>query len=327
MRRRELILLLGGAATWALAARAQQPPVGVYRIGMLETVPLTLNAANLDAFRKGLRDLGYIEGQNYVIEYRSADGNAERFPELAAELVRLPVDIIVTRGTPATRAAMNASATIPIVMAAVADPPGVKVVDSLARPGGKVTGLSSFMTELQGKRLELLKEVIPGIARVAMLNNMENPATPPIWEETRTAARTIAIEAEMLDVRSQEDLGRAFEAAATGHIGAVFVGMDGLLQANRRLIADLAARNRLPAVYASREFVEVGGLMSFGVSYPPLYYRAANFVDKIFKGAKPADLPVEQPTKLELLINLKAAEAIGLMIPKSVLWRADELIE
>jgi len=326
MRRRELILLLGGAATWALAARAQQPPVGVYRIGMLETVPLTLNAANLDAFRKGLQDLGYIEGQNYVIEYRSADGDAERFPELAAELVRLSVDIIITRGMPATRAAMKASATIPVVMAAVADPPG-QVVDSLARPGGRVTGLSSFMTELQGKRVELLKDVIPGIARIAMLNNMENPATPPIWEETRTAARTIAIEAEMLDVRSQEDLGRAFEAAATGHIGAVFVGMDGLLQANRRLIADLAARNRLPAVYASREFVEVGGLMSFGVSYPPLYYRAANFVDKIFKGAKPADLPVEQPTKLELLINLKAAKALGLMIPDSILGRADEVIE
>jgi putative ABC transport system substrate-binding protein len=204
---------------------------------------------------------------------------------------------------------------------------GQKGSDSLARPGGKVTGLSSFMAELQGKRLELLKEVIPGIARVAMLNNMENPATPPIWEETRTAARALAIEAEMLDVRSQEDLGHAFEAAATRHIGAVFVGMDGLLQANRRPIADLAARNKLPAVYASREFVEVGGLMSFGVSYPPLYYRAANFVDKIFKGAKPADLPVEQPTKLELLINLKAAKALGLTIPESILERADEVIE
>ena len=269
MRRRELILLLGGAVPWALATSAQQPPVGSHRIGMLETVSLALNAANLDAFRKGLQEFGYIEGQNYVIEYRSADGDAERFPELAAELVRLPVDIIVTRGTPATRAAMKASATIPVVMAAVADPPGARVVDSLARPGGRVTGLSSFMTELQGKRVELLKEVIPGIARIAMLNNMENPATPPIWEETKTAARTLAIEAEILDVRSREDLGRGFEAAATRHIGAVLVGMDGLLQANRRSIADLAAKNKLPAVYASREFVEVGGLMSFGASLLP----------------------------------------------------------
>ena len=183
------------------------------------------------------------------------------------------------------------------------------------------------MTELQGKRVELLKDVIPGIARIAMLNNMENPATPPIWEETRTAARTLAIEAEILDVRSREDLGRAFETAVTRHIGAVLVGMDGLLQANRRSIADLAAKNKLPAVYGSREFVEVGGLMSFGVSYPTLYSRAANFVDKIFKGAKPADLPVEQPTKLELLINLKAAEAIGLTVPRSILALADEVIE
>jgi putative ABC transport system substrate-binding protein len=326
MRRREVILLLGGAVPWALGASAQQPRAGVHRIGMLETVSLALNAANLDAFRKGLRDLGYYEGQNYVIEYRSADGDAERFPELAAELVGLSVDIIITRGTPATRAAMKASTTIPIVMAAVADPPG-QVVDSLARPGGRVTGLSSFMTELQAKRVELVKDVIPGIARIAMLNNMENPATPPIWEETRTAARTLAIEAEILDVRSREDLGRAFETAVTRHIGAVLVGMDGLLQANRRSIADLAAKNKLPAVYGSREFVEVGGLMSFGVSYPTLYSRAANFVDKIFKGAKPADLPVEQPTKLELLINLKAAEAIVLTVPRSILARADEVIE
>src|SRR5438128_2490996 len=231
MRRREVILLLGGAVPWALGASAQQPRAGVHRIGMLETVSLALNAANLDAFRKGLRDLGHYEGQNYVIEYRSADGDAERFPELAAELVRLSVDIIITRGMPATRAAMKASATIPVVMAAVADPPG-QVVDSLARPGGRVTGLSSFMTELQGKRVELVKDVIPGVARIAMLNNMENPATPPIWEETRTAARTLAIEAEILDVRSREDLGRAFETAVTRHIGAVLVGMDGLLQAN-----------------------------------------------------------------------------------------------
>ncbi len=325
MKRREFITILGGAAVaWPLAARAQQP-AKTYRIGMLETVSPALNAAQLDAFRKGLRELGYVEGQTYTIEYRSADGQAERFPDLAAELVRLGVDLIVTRGTPATIAARNATGTIPVVMASVGEP--LLVVDSLARPGSNVTGLSAFVNVMTSKRLELTKELVPAISRIALFHNMSNPVAPPQWEETKTAARSLGIQTELLDVRSREDIGRAFETALRQRVDALLVGVDGLIQANRQMIADLAVQNRLPTVYAGREYVEAGGLLSYGVSYPDLYRRAATYVDKIFKGAKPADLPIEQPTKFELIINLKTAKAIGLMVPESFLLRADEVIE
>jgi putative ABC transport system substrate-binding protein len=324
LKRREFITLLGGAtAAWPLAALAQS----AYRIGVLDTTSAALNAANFDALRQGLRQHGYIEGQNLVIEYRSADGRAERFPDLAAELVRLNVDLIVTRGTPAIFAAKNATKTIPVVMAASGDPLGAGVVAGLARPGGNVTGLSAFVTELQAKRLELLREMVPRINRIAALLNMSIPAEPPQWEETKAAARTLAIEPQLLDVRKPEDLSRAFETAIRQRADALVVGINVLTQANRRPIADLATKHRLPAIYASREFVDAGGLVALGVSYPDLYRRAATYVDKILKGAKPADLPIEQPTKFELMINLKTAKALGLEVPPMLLARADEVIE
>jgi putative ABC transport system substrate-binding protein len=329
MRRREFITLIGGAAvapslSWPLAAHAQQPGKR-YRIGMLETISTALNAAHLDAFRNGLRELGYVEDQRYTLEYRSADGRADRFPDLAAELVRLGVDLIVVRGTPAAIAAKNATETIPVVMASVGDP--LLVVDSLARPGRNVTGLSAFVNEMTSKRIELIKELIPAMSRIALFANMSNPVSPPQWEDTKTAARSLGIQAELLDVQSRDDVGHAFETAVGQPVDALLVAFDGLFQANTQLIAELAVRHRLPAIYVGREFIEAGGLMTYGVSFPHLYFRAATYADKIFKGAKPADLPVEQPTKFELIINLKAAKAIGLMIPESFLLRADEVID
>ena len=327
MRRRDVIGLLGGAAvSWPLAVWAQ-PSGKLMRIGMLETVSSSDNVANFDAFRRGLRELGYIEGQNLAIEYRSADGRAERFPVLANELVRLPVDIIVTRGTPAALAAKQATATIPVVMAAIGEPLGVGVVTSLAHPGGNVTGFSSFATELTGKRVELLKEAFPAISRAGFLNNMANPVIPAQWEATKAAARLAGIDVELLDIRTRDDIPRAFSDAVAAQLGAVLVGVDGLTQANAKIIIDHAARVSLPAIYASREFVDAGGLMTYSVSYPDLYRRAAGVVDKIFKGARPGDIPVEQPTKLELVINLKTAKALGLTLPATLLARADEVIE
>jgi len=313
----------GGLLVAPLAARAQQ--VGkVYRIGILEPIPAAQNAANLDALRKGLRDLGYIEGRNLTIDYRSADGRAERFPDLASELVRLKVDLIVTRGTPAARAARNATETIPVVMATMGDPRAI--VASFARPGGNITGVTTFSTELTAKRIELLKELVPNLSRVALLHNLGNPAAPPEWEETKAAARSLGLQAELLDVRSEGDLTRAFELAGRQHVDAILVGADGLTQMHQQTIVDLVARNRLPASYPAREFVEAGGLIAYSVNYPDLYFRFATFVDKIFKGAKPGELPVEQPTKFVLVINLKTAKALGLTIPQSLLLRADEVI-
>jgi len=292
---------------------------------MLETTSPALNTAELDAFRKGLRELGYVEGQTYKIEYRSADGQADRFPELAKELVRLGVDLIVTRGTPATIAPKNATETIPVIMASVGEP--LLIVNSLARPGGNVTGLSAFVNVMTSKRLELTRELVPRLSRIGLFHNMSNPVAPPQWEETKTAAQSWGIDAELLDVRSDEDIGHAFDRAKERHVDALLVGLDGLIQAHRQMIASLATRNRLPAVYSGREFIEAGGLLSYAVSYPDLYRRATIYVDKIFKGAKPADLPVEQPTKFELIINLRAAKTLGLTIPPTLLARADEVVE
>ena len=307
-----------------LAALGQQAGK-VYRLGILEAVPAEQNAANLDALRKGLRELGYVEGRNLIIEYRSADGHAERFPELASELVGLKVDLIVTRGTPAARATKDATSTIPVIMATMGDPGAI--VASFARPGGNVTGVTTFSTELTAKRLELLKELVPHVSRVALLHNMGNPAAPPEWEETRAAARSLNVRAELLDVRSAGDLDRAFAQAVGRHVDALVVGADGLTQLHRDTIVGLAASNRLPATYPAREFVEAGGLMAYGVSYPDLYFRFAGFIDKIFKGAKPGDLPVQQPTKFELAINLRAAKSLGLTIPQSLRVRADALVQ
>ena len=324
MERRNFIS--GAVAVLAVPLAAEAQPTGkVYRIGILEAIPAAQNAANLAALRKGMRNLGYVEGRNLIIEYRSADGRAERFPDLASELVRLKVDLIVTRGTPAARAAKNATGTIPVVMATMGDPRAI--VASFARPGGNITGVTTFSTELTAKRIELLKELIPNLSRVALLHNMGNPAAPPEWEETKTAARSLGLQAELLDVRSQGDLGRAFELAVRQHVDALVIGIDGLTQMHQQTIVDLVARNRLPAAHPARDFVEAGGLIAYGVNYPDLYFRFASFVDKIFKGAKPADLPVEQPTKFELVINLKTAKALGLTIPPSLLQRADHVIE
>ena len=325
MKRRAFITLIGGAAAaWPLAARAQQAGK-IYRIGILEPIPAARNAANLDALRKGLRELGYVEGRDLVIEYRSADGRAERFPDLASELVRLKVDLIVTRGTPAAIAAKNATGTIPVVMATMGAPGAI--VPSFAHPGGNITGVITFSTELTGKRIEIIKELVPNLSRVALLHNMSNPAVPPEWEETKTAARSLGLQAELLDVRSQEDLGRAFELAVRQHVDALVIGADGLTQTHQQTIVDLVARNRLPAVYPAREFVEAGGLAAYAVNYPDLYFQFARFIDKIFKGEKPGDLPVEQPTKFELVINAKTAKTLGLTIPPMLLVRADEVIE
>jgi putative ABC transport system substrate-binding protein len=325
MRRREFVTGLScAAASWTLSAHAQN--VGkIYRIGILEPIPATRNAANLDALRKGLRDLGYVEGQNLAIEYRSADGRAERFPDLASELVRLKVDLIVTRGTPATTAAREATGTIPVVMATMGGPGAI--VASFAGPGGNITGVITFSTELTAKRIEILKELDPSLSRVALLHNMGNPAVPPEWEETKTAARALGLQAELLDVRTEGDLARAFELAGRQHVDGLVIGADGLTQMHQQSIVDLVARHRLPAAYPAREFVEAGGLVAYAVSYPDLYFRLAGFIDKIFKGAKPGELPVEQPTKFELVINAKTAKTLGLTIPPAILARADEVIE
>lgn len=325
LRRAFMAMMAGGLLVTPLAARAQQPAAKTYRIGILESVPAAQNAANLDALRKGLRELGYAEGRNLIIEYRSSDGRAERFPDLAAELVRLKVDLIVTRGTPATRAAKNATGTVPVVMATMGDPHAL--VASFTRPGGNVTGVTTFSTELTAKRLEILKELAPGLSRVGLLHNMSNPAAPPEWEETKTAARALGLQAELLDVRTPGDLGRAFELAGRQHVDGLVVGPDGLTQMEQRAIVDAVTRSKLPAAYPSRDFVEAGGLMAYAVNYPDLYFRFAGIVDKIFKGAKPADLPVEQPTRFELVINLKTARALGLTVPRSVLLRADQVIQ
>jgi putative ABC transport system substrate-binding protein len=327
MKRREFLALLGAAAVAASSSSHAQQPAKIRRIGILETVSPALNARNLDALRRGLRELGYVEDRNYVLEYRSADGDAQRYPVLAEELVRLGVDLIVTRGTPAARAAKNATEKIPIVMAAIGEPLGVGVVESLARPGGNLTGLSAFVTELAGKRVELVKELRPGGSTAALFHNMGNPVVPPQWEETKKAAQALGLEAILLDVRSKDDILAAFEQASARRVDTLLVGIDGLLQVNRQLIVDLAAKHRLATIYPSKEFTDVGGLMAYGVSYPDLYFRSATFIDKIFRGAKAGDLPVEQPTKLELIINLAAAKAVGLTVPPSLITRADEIIE
>jgi putative tryptophan/tyrosine transport system substrate-binding protein len=327
MRRRQFLFLLGGAtAAWPLRLAAQHGGKR-YRIGILETIPPEANAANLKALFKGLRELGYVEGQNLAIEYRSAHGDATRFPQLAAELVSLDIDVMVTRGTPAAIAARAAPGNVPVVMAAIGEPLGVGVVAELSRPGGKVTGLSAFVTELAGKRVELLRELIPGLKRLGFMHNMGNPVVPPQWEETRKAAALLQVDVRLFDIRVPDDIAPAFEAARAERIEALAVGVDGLIQANRRQIIDLAAQHRLPVMYASREFIDDGGLIAYGVSYADLYFRAAALIDKILKGAKPADLPVEQPTKFATIVNLKTAKAIGLDIPESFLFRAEEVIE
>jgi len=326
--RRRFVSLIGAAAIVGPTGNGARAQAGrVYRIGILETVSADRNRDNMDALLRGLRERGYVEGQNLRIEYRSADGRAERFLDLATELVHLPVDLIVTRGTPAAKAAKAATEMIPIVMAAIGEPLGVGVVASLARPGGNVTGLSAYVTELAGKRVELLKEARPSIARIGFLQNMSNPVSPPQWEANQAAAKVLGISTELFDVRTVQDITGAFARIAKDPLDALSVGIDALTQANAKMIVELAAKHKLLTAYPAREFVDVGGLLCYGPSYPDLYYRAAGLIDKIFKGAKPGDLPVEQPTKLEFVINLKTAKTLGLDIPPNLLARANETIE
>ncbi len=309
-------------------AAEAQPAGKVPRIGVLSASSSpSSNPRSYEAFRQGLRELGSVEGQNIVIDYRFAEGRFVRLPDLAAELVRLKVDIIVAVPTPAAAAAKNATETIPIVMISVGDPVGLGLIASLARPGGNVTGLTySAGMEIFGKGLELLKETVPKVRRVAILSNPGNPAQPLMIREVNVAARSLGVQLQLLEARGPNEFDGAFAAMAKERVGALLVVADSMFIAHRTRLADLAARSRLPAAYGFRESVEAGGLMSYGPSVPDLFRRAATFVDKILKGAKPADLPVEQPTKFELVVNLKTARALGLTIPQSVLIRADEVI-
>ena len=324
MRRREFIkITVGLVSLLPPAAWAQR----IWRVGMLETQSAEANATNFAAFRQSLTGLGYVQGRNLEIDYRSANGEAERFSQLAAMLVAAKVDVIVTRGTLAVRAAQTASSTIPVVMAASGEPLTTGIVASLAQPGGNVTGLSAFTNELIPKRIELLTETIPGIKRVAFLQDMANPVSQSQWEELKSAAHSARLEAVLLDIRNSNELAPAFESASAQRVDALLVGNDTVTQANRRQIVELAVQRRLPAIYAAREFVEAGGLMVYAVNYADLYRRAAIYVDKIFRGAKPSELPVQQPDKFEFVINLKAAKALDVTVSPTLLARADEVIE
>jgi len=311
--------------TTAPPAEAQQAKK-IPRIGYLTVSSLSANVARIEAFRQGLRELGYVEGKNIVIEWRSAEGKFERQGELAAELVRLKVDVIVTSGPTMTRAAKEATVTIPIVMAFDSDPIGNGFVASLARPGGNITGLSALSPELSGKQLELLKEIIPKLSRVAVFGNSSEPANPKTLEEIELAAGALRVQLQPLDVLGPKDIETAFRAATKAHADALLALPSAIISDHRSRIANLALKNRLPVMYFRREFVEDGGLMSYGTSFTDLSRRTATYVDKILKGAKPADLPVEQPIKFEFIINLKAAKQIGLTIPPNVLARADKVI-
>jgi putative tryptophan/tyrosine transport system substrate-binding protein len=324
LSRRAFLTTLAAAVAAPSGAGAQEP-AKLHRIGMLERTSLVVNAANVESFRQRLRELGYVDGSGFVIEYRSADGIDERFSKLASELVRLKPDVIVTRGTPAAIAARDATTTVPVVIVGVGDPVGQKLVASLARPGANITGLSAAVTDVYPKRVQLLRELVPHAARIGALLNMSNPALPPQWKLVEMAARSLGMEPLLLDVRRAQDLEPAFDAAGALRVDALIVGLDTLTQANQRTIVDLAAKRRMPAIYASTEFV--GGLVSYGVEYPEMYRRAAGYAHKIFKGATPAELPVEEPTKFELVINLRTARALGgVTIPPSLLLRADHVI-
>jgi putative ABC transport system substrate-binding protein len=306
---------------------AAQQTTKTPRIGYLTNTSLSGGAANIESFRQGLRDLGYIEGKNIVIERRSGEGNRDRQRALAVELVRLKVDVIVAGGSGDIRAAMEATATIPIVMVQSGDPVGSGVVASLARPGGNITGLSTVRPELSGKRLELLKEIVPRLSRVAVFGNSASSDNAQVLKEIELAAGAFGVKLQYLDVLSPKDVETAFQAASKARNDAVLFQVAApLISSQRPQIAELALKNRLPLMYERAREVEAGGLMSYGVSVDGLYRRAATYVDKILKGAKPADLPVEQPTKFEFIINLKAAKQIGLTIPPNVLARADKVI-
>jgi putative tryptophan/tyrosine transport system substrate-binding protein len=326
-RRAFMAIIAGGLLAAPLAAQAQ-PAGKVWRIGVLSSgSPSGSAVARVDAFKQGLRELGYVEGQNTVIESRWGAGKYESLPALAAELVRLKMDVILTAGVPAIRAAKEATSTIPIIMAVVVDPVATGLVASLARPGGNITGLSVMTPELVGKQLGMLKEIVPRASRVAVLWNPTNLGNPPQLRAAELAARTLGMRLQPLEARSPRDIDNAFAAMTKEAAGAIVVLVDVMFIDQRTRIADLAATRRLPAVYGQVEHVESGGLMAYAPSFLDNFRRAAVYVDKILKGAKPGDLPIEQATKFELVINLKTAKALGLTIPPSLLARADQVIE
>jgi putative ABC transport system substrate-binding protein len=328
MRRREFITLLGGAAiAWPLVARAQQPATRVPRIGFLWATSARGAEDQAEGFRHGLRELGYVEGQNIVVEHRWADGNYERLPEFAAELVRMKMDVIMAAAAPAARAAREATATIPIVMVSVGEVVESGFVPSLARPGGNITGQSSMVTETSSKRLELLKEVLPGLTRVAVLWNAANPLKIHDWKETETAARVLNVTLRSIEVRGPDDFDGAFAAIARDRPDALITLPDPLIRSQRERIVAFANNISMPAMCTAKSYVRAGCLISFGADGHELFRRSAMYMDRILKGATPGDLPVEQPTKFELVINLKTARALGIEIPATVLARADEVIE
>jgi len=310
----------------AVKAKAQQP-AKVPRIGYVSATSPSANVGRIEAFRQGLRELGFVEGKNIVIEWRYAEGKFDRLPALVAELVRLKVDVIVTSGPQATRVAKEATSTIPIVMSQDNDPVGNGFVTSLARPGGNITGLSILSPELSGKQLELLKEIVPKLARVAVVGDSNEPGNAQALKEVELAAETFKVQLQHVDVLNLEDIEHSFQSASKQRAGAVLVLNSPNFSSHRKEVVNLAAKNRLPAMYFRSDFVEDGGLMSYATNFIDLSRRAATYVDKILKGTKPADLPVEQPKKFELIINLKTAKQIGLTIPPNVLVRADKVIK
>ena len=321
-----IVVLALGVLAAALIADAQQP-TKIPRIGLLSPFSPSHAAAWHQAFRQGLRQLGWVEGQNISIEYRYAEGRNDRLPDLAADLVRLKVDIIVVSISTDALAAKNATGSIPIVMASAGDPVASGLVDSLARPGGNITGLSQIAPELAGKRLELLKETVPKLTRVAVLWHPGGATSPLAWKESQIPARALGLQLHSMEVRSSNDFAKAFEEATRGRVGALAVMPDPLFVRNLKPIADLAAKSRLPSIFHLREFADLGGLMAYGPDRSDMFRRSATYVDKILKGAKPADLPVEQPTRFELVINLMTARALGLTIPQTVFIRADHVIQ
>ena len=325
IKRREFITLLGGVAAWPLAARAQQP-AKLPTIGFLGQSTRSAASEWVAAFVQRLRELGWIENRTVAIDYRWAEGRDERFADIADEFVRLKVDVIVTSGTPQVLAAKRATSVIPIIFATAGDPVGNNLVASLARPGGNVTGLSVQTVDLAGKRLELLREVVPGLRRLAIMANVGNPATVLELGELQAAAGTLGLELVTLEIRHAQDIVPAFEALK-GRSEALYVCTDALINTNRIRINILAVGARLPTMHGSRDYVEAGGLMSYGVNFPDRWRRAADYVDKILRGAKPGDIPVEQPTKFDLVVNLVTAKVLGLDVPATVLARADEVIE
>jgi putative ABC transport system substrate-binding protein len=320
------ILIAATLLAVAVIAEAQQPNK-VPRIGYLAANSRSTNLARIEAFQQGLRDFGYVEGKSIVIEWRYAEGKLDRLPGLAAELVRLKVDVIVSAGPPPTRSAKQATATIPIVMGFDDDPVGSGFAASLARPGGNITGLSTLAPEISGKQLELLREIAPKLSRVAVLGNATQPGNPQALREINLAADAFGVQLQYLEVGGPKDIETAFRAASKEGANAVLVVSSAIIFSQRRQVAELAVKSRLPAIYNRPEYVEDGGLVFYGVSYTDLFRRAATYVDKILKGTKPDELPVEQPKKFEFIINLKAAKQIGLTIPPNVLARADKVIK